>query len=96
MSFGSILHLTVQFNDAICHRRMKKTAVLCLTVKQLIAAEDHQASQNDQPKLEREQKGADRADPDNQQDQSEQFNFTGFSAVYFSTFHNDHFLKIMN
>lgn len=27
MSFGSILHLTVQFNDAICHWRMKKTSV---------------------------------------------------------------------
>ena len=70
--------------------------ILCSAVKQFKPAEDHQAPKNDQPQLGWEYESADRADSDDQQDQSEEFDFSGLPAADFSVkkieIHSDHFL----
>jgi len=71
-------------------------ALLCvLAIKQLKAAEDHQSTQYDDPKLRGEYKSADRTDPYDKEDQTEQLNLSRFSAAeYFSKSHTDHILKL--
>jgi hypothetical protein len=53
-------------------------------VEELEAAEDHQAAEDNEPQFGREKEGADRADPYDQQNQSEQFDLSGSSAAGFS------------
>ena len=73
--------------------RIPRHRLYVSAIKQLEAAENHQPSQNDKPKLRREHKGADRTDSYDKKDQSEQLHLSWFSAAeHFSKSHTDHIL----
>jgi hypothetical protein len=62
-------------------------------IEQLEAAEDHQPTQYDDPKLRGEYKSADCTDPYDKEDQTEQLNLSRLPAAeYFSKSHTDHIL----